>query len=106
MVEYPPSICITWPVIQLALSDKRNSAMLAMSAGWPFLFSGFFAALASFFSSVFRSFAASGVSVKDGAIQFTLIFGENSAANALVKPSIAHLMRRLVNDKGIRFAQR
>ena len=45
--------------------------------------------MASFFSSEFNSVPAKGVLVIEGAIQFTLIFGANSAASALVNPSPA-----------------
>ena len=65
--------------------------MLAMSAVVPILFRGWRSALASLFCSLFIKEAAKGVSVKDGAIQFTLILGAYSAANALVNPSSAPL---------------
>ena len=37
------------------------------------------------------NFSASGVLVRDGAIQFTRISGANSAARAFVSPSMAPL---------------
>lgn len=40
-------------------------------------------------AEVFNNEAASGVSVNDGATALTLIFGANSAARALIKPSTA-----------------
>lgn len=87
----PPSTCKTWPVIQPAFSESKNAAMLAMSFVLPILFNGCRNALASFFCSVFNKEAASGVSVNEGAIQFTLIAGAYSAANDFVSPSMAPL---------------
>lgn len=87
----PPSTCMTWPVIHELWSDNRNAAIEAMSAALPILFNGWRCALAATFSSVESNCAANGVSVKDGAMQLTLILGANSAARALVSPSSAPL---------------
>lgn len=87
----PPSTCMTWPVIQELCSDNRNAAIAAVSAALPTLFIGWRCALAATFSSVESNWAASGVSVKDGAMQLTLILGANSAARATVSPSMAPL---------------
>lgn len=65
--------------------------MLAISVVVPILFKGCLCALASNFCSVFNNVAARGVLVREGAIQFTLIFGASSAANAFVNPSMAPL---------------
>ena len=87
----PPSIDSIWPVTQPEVSFNKNSTALAISEGVPILFKGCLCALASIFWSEFNKLAASGVLVKEGAIQFTLMLGTNSAANALVKPSMAPL---------------
>ena len=63
--------------------------MFAISSEVPILFKGCLSAFASFFSSLFNNEAAKGVSVNEGAIQFTLILGAYSAANAFVNPSTA-----------------
>ena len=72
-----------------ALSDNKNAAMCARSSAFPMRFSGWRCALASRFCSLFTSDAANGVSVNEGAMQFTLILGAYSAAKAFVNPSIA-----------------
>ena len=85
----PPSTFSICPVIQLDFEESKNAAMFAMSPVVPILFKGCRSAFASFFCSVFNSEAAKGVSVKDGAIQFTRIIGASSAASAFVSPSMA-----------------
>jgi len=45
--------------------------------------------LASRFASLFNKGSASGVSVRERAMQLTLIFGASSAAKDIDKPSIA-----------------
>lgn len=91
IVDMPPSTCIICPVIQVDLLLNRKQAKLAISSGVPIFFSGCLCALAATFTSEFRRVAASGVFVMEGAMQFTLIFGANSAANAFVSPSMAPL---------------
>jgi NAD(P)-dependent dehydrogenase (short-subunit alcohol dehydrogenase family) len=81
-------------LIQLVLprlKKAENAAKFAMSSVVPIPFKGCRSALASFFCSLFNNEAAKGVSVNEGAIQFTLILGASSAASAFVKPSIAPL---------------
>ena len=65
--------------------------MLAISLTFPKRFKGCRAALDSLFSVLFNKRPASGVSVYEGAIQFTRIPGASSAANERVNPSIAPL---------------
>ena len=62
-----------------------------MSFGDPMRLSGWRSAAALRFSSLESKFAASGVSVNEGAITFTRIRGANSAANDLASPSTAPL---------------
>ena len=88
-MDIPPSIPRIWPVIHCDLSDNKNTVASAMSVAEPIFFNGCRLAFASFFSSLDKSFAAKGVSVNEGAMQLTLIFGANSAAKDLVNPSMA-----------------
>ena len=61
-----------------------------MSVEVPYLPIGWRLLEASFFSSDDKRLVAKGVSVRDGAIQFTLILAlANSAAKEMVNPSIA-----------------
>ena len=53
------------------------------------------------FISLFKNLFARGVLTSDGAITLTLIFGDNSAANDLAKPSIAPLELDTLEWKGI-----
>ena len=89
--DIPPSMAWICPVIQEDLSESKNSAKLATSSAAPMRFSGCLWALASIFSGEDNNALASGVWVMEGAMQFTLILGANSAANARVKPSSAPL---------------
>jgi len=90
-VDIPPSTWNICPEIQELSSLSKNLAVLAMSSAVPTLFNGWRWADFSFFSSLLKNFSANGVSVNDGAITLTLIFGAYSAAQALAKPSIAPL---------------
>ena len=87
----PPSTCNICPVIQLDLLDNKKQAISEISFTQPTLFKGWRSALDYIFCSLFNKLAAKGVSVKEGAIQFTLMLGASSADNALVSPSIAPL---------------
>ena len=60
-----------------------------MSSAVPSLFKGCFSAFDALFSSLLIKSDARGLSVKEGAIALTLIFGANSAAKLLIRPSIA-----------------
>ena len=66
--------------------------MFAKSFGSPTFFKGWRNALASIFSGELNKRLAIGVFVSDGAIQFTRIFGANSAASDLVSHSIAPVL--------------
>jgi len=87
--DMPPSTASTCPVIQEDLSESKKAARFATSSVVPILFSGCLFAFASFFASLLSNDELKGVSVIEGAIQLTRIDGANSAANALVKPSMA-----------------
>ena len=87
----PPSTLMIWPVMKLAFSESKKAAIDAISWDVPTFCNGCLAAEASRFSGVFNSLSAKGVSVRDGAIQLTLIDGASSAASDLVSPSTAPL---------------
>ena len=89
MLDKPPSILKICPVTQPASVESKNLAALAKSSAVPMRFKGCLCAAASFFSSLLNKLAAKGVSVSEGAMQLTLIFGASSAAIALVNPSSA-----------------
>ena len=73
----------------MLLSSSKNLTTSEISLADPISFKGcLFFALSNLVSEL-RNFSDMGVSKIDGAIVFTLIFGANSAANALVSPSIA-----------------
>ncbi len=78
------------------VGQQEHDNAFAMSAAEPIFFKGCRSAFACLFSSVLSKLPASGVSVIEGAIQFTLILGANSAANALVSPSIAPLEAAII----------
>ena len=89
MEEIPPSTLIICPVIKLALSESNYRTVFAISSASPILFNGWRSSDAFRFDSLFNNFSASGVFVIEGAMQFTLIVGANSAASDLVNPSTA-----------------
>ena len=99
-------MCSIWPVIHDAWSESKNAAAEAMSAGAPIAFSGCRAAEASRFSGELRSLSARGVSVSEGAMQFTLIFGANSDASDRVRPylGVRWLDGGADNDEVLTFA--
>src|SRR5690242_7394119 len=79
-----------WPVVWLDLSDKRKTAILAISSGVVILFSkGIFSLMYFNFSSAPGSFliqfAYCGVQHSETTIEFTLIlYFNNSTAHSLV----------------------
>ena len=74
MLLIPPSIPIICPVIQDEFSDNRNSTIFPISFAFPILCNGCLFPEASLFSCVERSCEERFVSVKDGAMELTLIF--------------------------------
>ena len=84
----PPSQEMFWLVIQEDSLLSRKTARLARSSGEPILFKGCFEALASRIFSFPVIFSASGVSVSEGEIQFTLTFGAYSAQEIWLNPPV------------------
>ena len=82
----PPSTWKICPDIQLLLSLNKKLAICALSSGFPNRFNGWRSADFSCLVSLFKNLSAKGVSVNDGAITLTLIFGAYSAAKAFAKP--------------------
>ena len=103
MVESPPSTEIIWPVIHVDLSDRRKLIISEISSLFPILFRGCFSDDFWILTSLFKNLFARGVSTIDGAITLTLIFGANSAAKDLARPSIAPLDKATLEWKGIPF---
>ena len=103
MVESPPSTEIIWPVIHVDLSDRRKLIISEISSLFPILFRGWFSDDFWTLTSLFKNLFARGVSTIDGAITLTLIFGANSAAKDLARPSIAPLDKATLEWKGIPF---
>lgn len=87
--ESPPSGRRTWPVMKREASESRKETSWAMSSGWPVCWRGWRLAAASFFASLLSRGAASGVSVREGAMTLTRIFGASSAASERESPSTA-----------------
>src|SRR3989344_8621409 len=79
----PPSTTIVLPVIYEDSSDAKNNTALEISSGFPILFIGTGAIIASNpLGSIFEA-ATPGVSIAPGAMQFTRIpKGANSKAIA------------------------
>lgn len=83
-------MCNICPVIHEAELESKNKADAAISSAFPTLFKGCLLAEASLFSGEVSKCCASGVSVKEGAMAFTLILlAANSDANDFTSPSTA-----------------
>ena len=96
MLDLPPSTAIICPVIHELFEVSKKLAKFAESAPIPILFKGCnFAIDSSIVEFLIIELAILDL-VKLGAIQFTLIFGANSAANANVKPSTAALAEDII----------
>ena len=91
---------MTWPVIHELSSVSKNLAIAAMSFPSPILFIGWAflipSAIILFFNIGWEIFEF----VKLGAIQFTLIFGANSAAREIVNPLTAALADAIIEWLG------